>query len=434
MNIGKYFQPVVYFALADLRHYYYLRLLGNLRLRRPALEALRGHKLAKLMIIAARSSPFYKNYFQSQGLVPLDIREPADLKRLPIMDKKTLKDNLQDIACRPLTRLKRVASGGSTGELGVVYKSKYFQQISRAAFLRNATLAGWHYYDKSLWLWGAPYEQQKAARSLVSRLGVMINGRLLINAYHYDRNAFPFWLEKIRQYKPEILYGYASIIKEFAEWCLAHDISLPTFRSVVSTSEKLSGRQTIEEAFRCKVYDQYGCREVESIAMECPAGNLHVSDDTVIVEENDGCLLITALDSFDFPIIRYKLGDTGRLKTELCRCGLPLSLMELDIGRVIENFLLPGGGSISGAALSVCLAGAGADFSAYQLIQKKPNEFEMVFVPSPRTGPRDKEIVRRALEKYFGQIKMIFTEKREIVPEPSGKKLLFKCRVGQAED
>ena len=54
-------------------------------------------------------------------------------------------------------------------------------------------------------------------------------------------------------------------------------------------SERFTGetKWKIKDFFQCPAASQYGCYEANSIAYECPCGNLHVMTDNVYVEVLD---------------------------------------------------------------------------------------------------------------------------------------------------
>ena len=93
-------------------------------------------------------------------------------------------------------------------------------------------------------------------------------------------------------------------------------------RPFYSSSQVLpdQSRRMIEETFGCGVFDKYGSREFSGIAYECDfhSGH-HVMDESYIVEilKNGeparpgeiGEVVITDLNNFCLPYIRYRIGD-----------------------------------------------------------------------------------------------------------------------------
>lgn len=84
-----------------------------------------------------------------------------------------------------------------------------------------------------------------------------------------------------------------------------------------------SYQEEVQKAFGLKILSEYGSAESGLIAFECPEGNMHIAMEHVIVEEEDGEILVTNLLSKSFPIIRYRLGDMVELAdTDFkCSCG-----------------------------------------------------------------------------------------------------------------
>jgi phenylacetate-CoA ligase len=76
--------------------------------------------------------------------------------------------------------------------------------------------------------------------------------------------------------------------------------------------------------------------------------SLHVTEENVLVEiqkdgekaacGEEGTVLLTNLDNFAMPFIRYDVGDRGRILDDECSCGRELSLFR-PIGRTREYFV-----------------------------------------------------------------------------------------------
>jgi len=110
------------------------------------------------------------------------------------------------------------------------------------------------------------------------------------------------------------------------------------FKGVVSTAETLSDerRIVIEHAFSAPVINEYGAKDAGIIAYQCPAGNMHVTEENLVLEVLDvktntkvrdgqsGSATITDLTNYSMPRIRYQLGDIVALsskKVALVECN-----------------------------------------------------------------------------------------------------------------
>lgn len=92
---------------------------------------------------------------------------------------------------------------------------------------------------------------------------------------------------KMLDFNPKWMIVQPSIILLFINVLKAHDLSpLPDLKYIELTGERITGgaKSFIADFFGCKVADQYGCYEANSIAYECPYGGLHVMTENVYVE------------------------------------------------------------------------------------------------------------------------------------------------------
>src|SRR5262249_22005356 len=144
------------------------------------------------------------------------------------------------------------------------------------------------------------------------------------------------------------LMGYASSLYVFADTARKHNIHDVHFDSVVSWGDKMFAhfRRTIEQQFQTRVFDTYGCTEGCMIAAQCECFSYHIITPQVYVEivnDNEepalpGCfgnVVVTRLDNYSMPLIRYYLGDLASLESpdRMCQCGRKLPLLKQIIGR-----------------------------------------------------------------------------------------------------
>ncbi|SPD73166.1 conserved hypothetical protein [uncultured Desulfobacterium sp.] len=425
-------QELSYVLRGDRRYEYFKALKQNMFVSRDELIHIQNMSIQKLVQHAYHSTKYYRKIFDSCGIRPEDIREANNLSSLPLLSKSIVKENLDSLKSNDFfsNNLFIVFSGGSTGNQAVIYKSPYYEQMSRAASLRNNMIAGWNPEDRSVWIWGAPYEHEEIKGSLRAKLGIVINKRMLLNAYNYAKTDFPIWADSIRKFKPKIVYGYSSIIAEFSRYLIDNNIRFDTVKSVISTTEALTERSLIKDAFGCKVFDQYGSREILSIAIESEEGVMRVSDDTVVLNiGDDGEFMVTALHSYGFPLINYKIGDYGRvIRTLAVNDNVPFSCMSLVIGRTTDNFINKQQRKISSSALSTYMSSFNIPILEQQIIQNNCVNFVVNYVPGAGFDfEYYRGVVMKALYEYFGNdVYAQFNLVESIPIEKSGKKMMFK--------
>jgi phenylacetate-CoA ligase len=185
-------------------------------------------------------------------------------------------------------------------------------------------------------------------------------------------------------------------------------------RLLVSSSEVLDPglRRQVLAHWTGEIFDFYGTMEVGRIAAECPAhAGLHVEADAVVVELLDGDhpaapgvpgrVVVTALDQYAAPFIRYDLGDLCAAAAGPCACGWPTPLIGAPLGRSADVVMTPAGW-LSAARLYFALR-AEADVLQHRFVQDTPDRIaaQIVFERPPTPG-RLADLRRRLEETLSG--------------------------------
>ncbi|MEK7215059.1 MAG: phenylacetate--CoA ligase family protein, partial [Chloroflexota bacterium] len=154
--------------------------------------------------------------------------------------------------------------------------------------------------------------------------------------------------------------AYVTPMYHFARFLDARGIAGIEPRGIICSAEMLFDHQRdlIQRVFGCKVFNRYGGREAGDVAHECPAGTMHLNTENYYVEflrdgipvepGQPGEIVVTPLDLFGMPLLRYRVEDIGSPATGSCVCGRGLSGMAMVEGRVQDLITLPGGRSMPG--------------------------------------------------------------------------------------
>lgn len=317
-------RPQRYVLLEDL--------LRHQRLDAAALAARQRAELEGIIAFARAHVPHYRESFPPHA---------ARIEELPILDKDTViarRDALLAEGLDPAA-LRLGRTGGSTGTPVSFYYDAFKGELMRAGMTRSYMMSGWRPGQKILNFWGAR-QDIKGDASPGHVLKSWSAAEKTLPAHDYAEADLSRWAGTVRDWQPVLLQGYASILAELARFVVANRLPMPrTLIGVYSTAETLHDwqRALMEQAFGCKVFNQYGSREIPNIACECGHGNLHVFTDMVHLESvragEEERLLLTALTNRVMPLIRYEIGDLGRLKEGACACGSPFPLMEMSLCR-----------------------------------------------------------------------------------------------------
>ena len=310
-------------------------LLQNQTLSQAVLLENQRRDFADMVRFSAAHTDFYAGHLSD--LSAWDGRPGS----LPLLTKEAVRTHLDGMLSRDAdhTQAKVGHTGGSTGQPLAFWYDEAKHELMRAGMMRGFMMSGWQPGQKVLYLWGA---RQDVGKSGVFGQGLAdaVAGERTIAAVEYTEASLHAWATQIQHWRPTLLYGYASALGELARYVLDQNLPMPgSLLGVYSTAEVLdeSQRPLMQQAFGCKVFNQYGCREVPNIAWECRHGHMHVMVDLVLLEsvplDGEDRLLVTSLTNRLMPFIRYDLGDAGRLLDGACDCGSPFPLMEMGMCR-----------------------------------------------------------------------------------------------------
>src|SRR5262249_38267143 len=142
------------------------------------------------------------------------------------------------------------------------------------------------------------------------------------SAFAFRRADLRTYFERLRINRPTWVYGYVSMLVQFAMFCVDEGLPLVELgiSAVVTTSEVLTSRDRafLSEAFGARVYNEYGCGEVGPILYECERGTLHLMAENLVAEllpsptldSPSACrLILTDLHNRATPLVRYDIGD-----------------------------------------------------------------------------------------------------------------------------
>lgn len=325
---------------------------------------------------------------------------------LPILTKPEVVAHLNEMLARghdPATTLLG-HTGGSTGKPLAFFYDEAKHELMRAGMMRSYMLSGWRPGQKILNFWGARQDTISGGVFGNAAWDDFVAAEKTLPAHEIDAAKLHGWAKFIQRYRPTLLQGYASILAALARYVIDEEMAMPaSLIGVYSTAEVLTAaqRETMGRAFGCKVFNQYGSREIPNIACECRHGSMHVFTDMVWLESADGQLLVTALTNRLMPMIRYANGDCGELLEGECACGLPFPLMAMGLCRQNDLILAPDGRRLHPSLFNHLLYGM-TGVAQYQFVQDKPGCIALNLLAAAPLEPAVAERLRQAVRDATG--------------------------------
>jgi phenylacetate-CoA ligase len=325
----------------------YLELKQSEWFSRAELDDLQLRKLQRLVQHAYVHVPHYRDEMRKAGLDPANIKSLDDIRSLPLLAKADVRKGLYfDLFAdnHDKRRMLRISTSGSTGEPFVTYADEYQLEFRFATTLRALEWTGWRFGDRQARLWHQTIGMSRL-EIMRERIDAWFMRRLFVPAFEFTPEKLEEFVRGIREHRPVLVDGYAESLNFLAHF--AAEGRDPGFspKAIMSSAQSLteSSRDAIEAAFGARVFDKYGSREFSGIAYECGHGrDHHVMDESYLVEllvdgrparpGETGEVVVTDLNNFSVPLIRYRIGDLAVAVDESvpCSCGRRLSR----IGRI----------------------------------------------------------------------------------------------------
>jgi phenylacetate-coenzyme A ligase PaaK-like adenylate-forming protein len=255
-------------------------------------------------------------------------------------------------------------------------------------------------------------------------------------------------VERLNAWQPELLIGYASIMRILADEQIAGNLQIAP-RTVLSSSEVLTQetRRRAVQAWGDVLFNGLSSTE-GCIGAECDRHRgMHLMEDLAIVEVVDqdnrpvplgaygDKLLITTLFKYTQPLIRYELDDSVRLSPDPCPCGRPFRLVDDVQGRVWEglSFVGEAGRSVTVHPLTFHRIMDTLPVSGWQVVQEADG---LQVLLSGVRGSLDDAVVadtvRQALAKQGVIIPPVKVQRVTRIPQSAGGKiLLIKSKISQ---
>ena len=314
-------------------------------------DEIRRRQLASLdetLSFALERVPHYRDL----RIDPVRDDPTAQLSRFPELTKRDLQAAGTSMLADGVdeARVFRSRTSGSTGEPTVTW------------------------FDRRTWLQGR--FSLKLRRMLSHGLGIGSSVLIISEAEVHERMAGAGWLfrqeylslrtpipehvDAIERLRPDALYAFPSYLSDLLDHCDREGLELPPFKVVFTSSEVLvpSLRRRLQERLHARICDIYGCTEFKEVAWQCEAGVYHVNHESVWIECGPpasvgapGELLLTTLVNRAAPLIRYRVGDLGKLQSVLCACGREgpalsdlegreMDMLQMADGRRLSPYLL----------------------------------------------------------------------------------------------
>jgi phenylacetate-CoA ligase len=262
-----------------------------------------------------------------------------------------------------------------------------------------------------------------------------------LSAYKLSDDDMAGYASLIRGRRVALIVGYPSVMEEFGRFCARKRLIFPHLKAIICSAETLYEEQkrAVQEFLGVPVFNRYGSREVGDMAQERPGSTgLVVNSDRVYLEvvREDGTpcetgetgdVIVTDLDNFGMPFIRYRIGDRAAWSPEVSD-GFPV-LLGVD-GRSLDVVRTPDGRRIGGTFWTIVLREK-PGMEKFQVVQRSIEGVEIRYVRSDREP--DWDWIRARIREHCGPgLDVRFEPVDAILPGAGGKHrvVISECSGG----
>ena len=402
----------------------------------------RDQRVQELITHAYSHVPYYRNLMQQHGITPAQIQTAADLQLVPVLDKEIIRANQQSLLADNVSKekLHQSSSSGTTGVPVTYYHDDRGISAGIASGYALWSMSGWKPGDRHVHIWGNT-SSIKRWNTWSSRMkNKLVNQKNVPSFFLDNPDQLRSVSEEIRKFNPSTIEGYSTAVYTLAQYFRETKQNIPGLKQVFTTAENLEDYQrTLIEDVLAPASDLYGCGEIMGIAAR-PVNDerYYIFEPHVVIETADSGIdgmkdiLVTDLDNYGMPFIRYKVGDMiDDIYQPDASSVYPLPHFKKIMGRTSDVITLPGGKrfhpvNIFGGTLFRKFPGITRhkviwDGSALKFI------FEAEDLP-------DKNELTRQLELLLAQYEVPFTTEfvKKILPGTNGKYRYFEITGKQS--
>lgn len=398
-------------------------------------QAWQAEKLSALLPACARYVPYYQqtwNAAQKQAALR------GDLQGLPLLGKAALRENARAFLRSDLPLPRGSQEFFTSGSTGTPISSFYSPaEVRRALALRESRSVNWAGVSFELpraTFSGRLVEPDPHSRGPFYRFN-LAEKQVYFSAFHLRPDTAPTYLQALLKHNIAWGTGYAVSFFLLAKFFIQAGLQPPPqLRAIITTSEKLTPemRTVMQQAYGCRIYEEYSSVENAIFASECEYGRLHVSPDVSVVEilrpdgspstpGEPGEVVVSTLSREAHPLIRFRLGDLAAWEDPAvaCPCGRSMPVLREIVGRLEDVVLGPDGRQM------VRFHGIFAHqphIVEGQIVQEALNRIRVRVVPADGFGQADEQDIIQRVQQRLGPEVAVCVETVPAIPRTQAGK------------
>lgn len=374
------------------------------------------------MLHWCRRIPLYRERFAAAGVLQGDRVRPERLSDVAPLTKADIRNQFQALQHPDPQRGRHEnTSGGSTGEPVRFIQDRRYQARAVADTILFGVVNGKQPGDPEVKLWGSERDILEGTIGVREQLINRVFNRVLLNSFSLDAATMRAHCAVINRVRPVQVWTYVESIIELARFAAAAGIALFNPRVIVCTAGTLypEMRAELQAAFpHSRIVNQYGSREVGQLATEAVGVTglwiMRHSNHVELVDAQSGLpvtepgrsgrVLVTTLNNYSMPLVRYDIGDIAEFAPRAPHSHLSFQRVS---GRENTHFITGTGARVHGEYFTHLFYGQ-RWLETFQVVQTGTQRVAVRYVPSRAPGPTAAEL--HAIEEKIRRVMGSTTE------------------------
>lgn len=394
------------------------------------MNAFQVLKLKRLLKHCYDNVPYYRSIIDNLKIDIIKFDSLDILKQFPILTKEIIQANYQALipinnGSIPGVKIKQTA--GTTGNVLINRNDKQSRSSAWATYKRFQDWIKLEPNERTLVLMGGHVKKSSIKKRIISRANSLLGNTFTVDIYNTSDETIEKVISLLKSNKFSHIRTYPQFLFFVAQKLRQRDLRF-NFKSISTTAEPVMPEHRIlfRQVFNAEVFDQYGCGEIGGIAYECEKHEgLHITDERVVIETNAlNELIITDLDNYTMPFIRYWNADQVLLSDISCSCGRRGKLIKQIMGRTCDYVIGQNGQFLHWAYFWHLIFDSNVaslrKLKKFQIVQLSKSEIKIRLV-SDELSTDECDFITSNIKSRLGDFIISFSYESDIENTKSGK-------------
>ncbi len=419
---------------------------GQRLFNQPREEMMRyqQEKYRRLLRYAYEHTKYYRSLFDEIGLFKDGTLVEDRIDDIPVLTKQTLREVQKDLLSDEIQSRKpySASTSGSTGLPITLWYDRAYMARNRADKMLMGILNGREMGQPELKMWFRDFDLYLKNGKNKDRYFDFFNNRSFCLASVVSEDALKGYIDKINTVKPVQIWSNPAPIYEISKYVLSNGIKIHCPTDIILTSNPLYDemRKAMHEAFPgTYIANQYGgtefgcvacsIRDEEPLRIFEHSAILEIeAEDGTIRRDGNGGIIITGLNNYSMPLIRYRMGDFGTILPYGSEKEGSFGTLSEVSGRKLSMLRRRDGSSVTGLHLRDLLTKP--FIKTFQLVQHTYDDLEAIVVldGTPEQHSEGLKEIASRLEALM-DCKCRFTFCDSIPSESTGKYFYVRSEI-----